>query len=440
MLSVGFGQVRIAAEDWRQFRGGEALSISSSSKLPSDWKEPPVAAWRTPIEGSGWSQPIVVGDKVFVSTAVAGKGGKPKGMSGGVMDPSTMGRGAKPKEPVAWKLVCLSMADGSVQWEQTAIEAIPAFGKHASNTFATETPAASSDTVFVYFGAAGYLSAHGFDGKQKWSKSLEPQKISNDFGTGSSLLLIEKEDPNASQLILQQYNEQSAVLMSLSPIDGREIWRAERPKGSAWSTPILWSNDGVDEIVTGGQGSVISYEASTGKERWRVGGLDTSFSCSLVADENAVYFGTSSPGSRAPIYAISKGHLGDLTLPKDAKSSDAILWSGFKSGAGMPSPVVVGDYVYFFGNTATCYQKKTGKEVYRKRMPGGTLVAGCPIVVGDRIYMFNEAGNMIIVKAGEEFEAIELATGAKDEVYWSTPAVSANSILVRSSDAVYCYR
>jgi outer membrane protein assembly factor BamB len=185
---------------------------------------------------------------------------------------------------------------------------------------------------------------------------------------------------------------------------------------------------------------VIAYDLASGKERWKLGGLDTSFSCSLVADESAVYFGTSSPGSRAPIYAIAKGHTGDLTLAKDATSSQSVLWSGFKSGAGMPSPVVVGDYLYFFGNTATCYEKKTGKEVYRKRMPGGTLVAGCPVVVGDKIYMFNESGNMIIVKSGPEFQAVELATGSKDEVYWSTPAVSSNSILVRSSDAIYCYR
>ena len=442
-LSLGLGVTstfEASAEDWRQFRGGSALSINSKSQLPENWTEPPQAAWRTPIPGSGWSQPIIVGDKVFVSSAVPSKGGKPKGMSGGVMDPSTMGKAAKPKDPVSWKLVCLSLANGQILWEQTAIEAIPAFAKHASNTFATETPAASNDTVFAYFGAAGFLAAYDFEGKQKWTKSLEPQKISNDFGTGSSLVLIEKDDPSQSRILLQEYNEQSAILLCINPADGQEIWRAERPKGSAWSTPILWSNDGTDEIVTGGQGSVIAYELASGKERWKLGGLDTSFSCSLVADESAVYFGTSSPGSRAPIYAVAKGHTGDLTLAKDATSSQSVLWSGFKSGAGMPSPVVVGDYLYFFGNTATCYEKKTGKEVYRKRMPGGTLVAGCPVVVGDKIYMFNESGNMIIVKSGPEFQAVELATGSKDEVYWSTPAVSSNSILVRSSDAIYCYR
>ena len=98
-LSLGLGVTstfEASAEDWRQFRGGSALSINSKSQLPENWTEPPQAAWRTPIPGSGWSQPIIVGDKVFVSSAVPSKGGKPKGMSGGVMDPSTMGKAAKP--------------------------------------------------------------------------------------------------------------------------------------------------------------------------------------------------------------------------------------------------------------------------------------------------------------------------------------------------------
>jgi hypothetical protein len=117
------------------------------------------------------------------------------------------------------------------------------------------------------------------------------------------------------------------------------------------------------------------------------------------------------------------------------------MWSGTKSGAGMPSPVIVGDYLYFFGNTATCYEKLTGKEIYRKRTPGGTLIAGCPVVVGDKIYMFNEAGNLIVVQAGTEYNVVaELSTGTKDEVYWSTPAVANGSLLIRSSEAIYCFR
>lgn len=426
---------RIKADDWRQFRGGSAMGVAKEAKFDPAWTDAPAPAWRTSVDGSGWSQPVVVGDRVYITTAVASDGSKPKGMMGGVMDPSTMGKGAKPKEPIQWRLVCLSLASGDVLWQETVAESVPAFGKHISNTFATETPAASDDAIYVFFGSAGVLASYDHQGKKQWSKSLEPQKISNDFGTGSSVLLA------GDQVLVQMYNEDSAVLVSYQAKDGSERWRADRQKGSAWSTPILWNNQGVAEVVTAGQGAVIAYDLNQGQERWRVGGLDTSFSCSLVADEKALYFGTASPGSQAPIYAVAAGHSGDLSLSKGEKTNKAVMWSGIKSGAGMPSPVVVGEYLYFFGNTATCYEKSTGKEMYRKRMPGGTLVAGCPVVVGEKIYMVNEVGQIIVLKAGPEFQILaELGTGSSDEVYWSTPAIVGDSLLVRSSDAIYCYR
>lgn len=423
------------AADWAQFRGGTAQSVATDSSLPQTWTEAPKPAWRTEIDGSGWSQPIVVGNRVFVTTAVAKNGGKPKGMMGGVLDLSTMGKAPKPKDPVQWRLVCLSLDTGEIVWQQTVADVVPAHGKHASNTFATETPAASGDTVYAMFGAAGILAAYDFDGKQKWNKSMGPQKISNDFGTGSSPVLV------GDQLFVQLYHDESAVLHCLNAADGVERWRAERGKGSSWSTPIIWENLGTREIVTAGQGAVISYDLSTGAERWRYAGLDTSFSCSVAADDKAVYFGTASPGSSAPMAAIAAGNLGDLSLTGSDNKSPAVLWSGTKSGAGMPSPVIVGDYLYFFGNTATCYDKRTGKEIYRKRLPGGTLAAGCPVVVGDKIYLVNELGNVLVIATGTQFNVLaELKTGTSGEIYWSTPAVANNSLLVRSSDAIYCYR
>jgi outer membrane protein assembly factor BamB len=435
MIPIAVIPNTVRSADWSQFRGGKAMSVAADAQLPASWPETPEPAWRAEIDGSGWSQPIVVGDLVFVTTAVGSKSVKPKGMTGGVMDPSTMGRAPKPKDAVEWRLVCLQLSDGKVLWQSKVAEAVPAFGKHASNTFATETPAASSDTVYAYFGAAGILTAYDFQGQAKWTRSFEPQKINNDFGTGSSVVLAD------DRLLIQMYNEDSAVLACLSAADGQEIWRASRDKGSAWSTPILWKNIDRTEVVTGGAGSVIAYDLADGSERWRVGGLDTSFSCSLVADPRAVYYGTASPGSRAPIGAVGAGHLGDLTHAKGQNKNDGVLWSGSKSGAGMPSPVVVGEYLYFFGNTITCYETQTGKEMYRKRTPGGKLIAGCPVVAGDRIYAVNEAGDTFVFATGPEYNVLaELKTGNKNEVYWATPAIAGDALLLRSSDALYCYR
>jgi outer membrane protein assembly factor BamB len=107
----------------------------------------------------------------------------------------------------------------------------------------------------------------------------------------------------------------------------------------------------------------------------------------------------------------------------------------------MPSPVVVGDLLFFFGNTATCLDKRTGAEMFRKRLPGGTTCVGSPLVIGDRIYVVNEKGTTVVLRAGPEYELLgESTIGPGDEVFWATPAVAGDALLIRSSDALYCIR
>lgn len=425
------------AADWSQFRGGEALGVAQDvPQLPGLKAGSGEVVWRSELPGSGWSQPIVVGERIYVTTAIDPSGRRPKGMAGGVMDLSTMGRGPVPKEPLDWKLFCLDGSTGKPIWESSLAVGKPEYGKHASNTFATETPAASESAIYSFVGPLGILVATDFEGKELWRKEFGPQSMNNQFGTGSSPLLA------GDRLVLQLFNQEYARIVCLSTKDGGELWRAEQPKGSAWSTPIIWDNRGTQEVIGAGQGHVIGYDLATGAERWRLGGLDTSFSCSVVADSEGLYFGTSSPGSRAPIYAIRAGQEGDLTLDDGETQSDAVAWSKFKSGAGMPSPVVVGDTLVFFGNTVVCYEKASGEELYRKRLTGGTLVAGCPVVVGDQIFVVNEDGVVISIAAGGEFKVTgEMKlVGSPDEVFWATPAVSSTGLLIRSSSALYLVR
>lgn len=434
------------AEDWPQFRGGTAQSLVSVARVPASWSGTDHVAWRTPIPGSGWSQPVVSGGRIFVTTAVGPAADKPTGM-GGAMSFSTWGMASSPKDPVQWRVLCLDPADGKILWSKTVVEEVPKYGKHASNTYATETPCASDDAIFAFFGGDGTLVALDREGNGLWRRGFGPQPITNQFGTGSSPVLyrgtkgVGAENGETDRLLLQLYNEDSARLHCLDPKTGTDLWTADRDKGTAWSTPVVWNNDGTMEVVTAGESSVIAYGLADGKERWRLGGLDTSFACSVVADGEAVYFGTSSPGSKAPVYAIARGHRGDLTLPKGQTASAAVLWSKNKSGAGMPSPVVVGDLLYFFGDKAVCYDKRTGAEKYRKRLPGGTPAVGCPLVIDDRIYLVNEQGRTVVLAVGPEFNVLaECSVGGGDEVFWATPALAGDSLLIRSSAAVYCIR
>jgi outer membrane protein assembly factor BamB len=426
---------QVPAADWNQFRGGESLSIAAETKLAGLESGQGSVAWRREIAGNGWAQPVIVGNKIFVTTAVDPDAKRPKGMMAGAMDLSTMGKVPEPKNELEWRLLCLDASTGEVVWDKLLVKAKPSYGIHASNTFATETPAASKSAIYTFIGAIGALVAMDFDGNELWRKDLGAQKIQNQFGTGSSPLLV------GDALVIQQYSEEFARMICLNTKDGSERWRAERDKGTSWSSPIAWKNGDAIEVIGAGQGMVIAYDLSSGQERWRLGGLDTSFSCSVVADSQGLYFGTSSPGSSAPIFAIRPGKTGDLTLGKDQTSSEAVMWSKTKSGAGMPSPVVIGDLLFFFGNTVVCYNKLSGEELFRKRMPQGTLAAGCPVVVGNNIYVVNEAGKLLTIPVSKEFAiAHELQVGPKEEVYWSTPAATADSLIIRSSDAIYAIR
>jgi outer membrane protein assembly factor BamB len=435
---AGHGWAAARGDEWSQFRGGAAVGNAGPRSLPLSWNDRTNVAWRVDIPGAGWSQPIESGGRIYLTTAVGRGADGPSGM-GGVMSMSTWGMGSAPKTPVQWRVLRLDPADGRIEWSRTVVEAVPKFAKHASNSYATETPCAAGDAIVAFFGGTGTLVALDREGKELWRREFGPQPIQNQFGTGSSPVF--RPDAAGGRLFLQLYNEDSARLHCLDPRTGADVWTAERGKGTSWSTPVVWDNAGTPEVVTAGQGSVIAYAVADGAERWRLTGLDTSFACSLAADGEGVYYGTSSPGSKAPVGAIRPGHTGDLTPPKGQATAPAVRWAKTKSGAGMPSPVVVGDLLYFFGDKAVCYDRLTGEEKYRKRLPGGTTAVGSPVVVGDRIYLVNEKGRTVVIQTGPEFKVLaESAVGGGDEVFWATPGVVGDALLIRSSTALYCIR
>ncbi len=61
--------------EWPGWRGLEREGRSDSAKAPTDWDATRNVRWKTPIPGQGHSSPIVVGDRVIVTTAyLTGRG------------------------------------------------------------------------------------------------------------------------------------------------------------------------------------------------------------------------------------------------------------------------------------------------------------------------------------------------------------------------------
>ncbi len=56
--------------DWPQWRGPAASGVAASSNPPTTWSESENVKWKVEVPGIGSSTPIILGDRVYVATAV----------------------------------------------------------------------------------------------------------------------------------------------------------------------------------------------------------------------------------------------------------------------------------------------------------------------------------------------------------------------------------
>src|ERR1041384_6846871 len=65
----------LPAEDWPQFRGPNGQGLSAARGLPVEWNATRNVAWKTAVPGEGWSSPVVVNDRVYLTSAISGTRG-----------------------------------------------------------------------------------------------------------------------------------------------------------------------------------------------------------------------------------------------------------------------------------------------------------------------------------------------------------------------------
>src|SRR5262245_10703268 len=117
------------SENWSQFRGSNLNGLVKDATLPLEWGPENQILWKVKLPGIGWSQPIVWGDRVFVTTAVSDKQAKPNAQNkgpglSGYTDLLSRGTVALPPplETYQWKVMCLDAATGKTLWERLARE------------------------------------------------------------------------------------------------------------------------------------------------------------------------------------------------------------------------------------------------------------------------------------------------------------------------------
>lgn len=309
----------------------------------------------------------------------------------------------------------------------------PAFIIHPSNTYATESPATDGRHVFTYFAAAGILAAFDLAGNKAWQVELGAYRAGNGFGSGTSLTVHD------GKVFVQCDNDEKSFVAAFAVDSGTEIWRHARNGRTSWATPLVWNMDGKTVLVTCSAGRVTGHKLETGEAMWMLDGFDGSFSASPAADGGRLFFGNSGPGSRGPLACVEAGAIGELEYTL-GQSSKHVPWTRAGSGPGLASPVASKGLVYVSGGTGilSCYESATGERVYQKRLPGAGSIAASLWIAGDKLFALDESGKTFVVKAGREFEVLE--TNQIEDLFWSTPAIAGESLLLRGADRLYCIR
>ena len=61
------------AQDWPQFRGPDGQGHAAATSLPQKWADDaPNIKWSVPIDGLGWSSPVLADGKIWLTTATDG--------------------------------------------------------------------------------------------------------------------------------------------------------------------------------------------------------------------------------------------------------------------------------------------------------------------------------------------------------------------------------
>jgi outer membrane protein assembly factor BamB len=425
------------AADFPQFRGANGAGMAEATSIPMNWSTNENVAWKVEVPGAGWSQPVLIGERLYLTTAVSDKNLKPKDFSDGVKMPQSMGLGGLNKAPntvIQWQVHCYNATTGERLWAETVAEGKPKFPIHPSNTYATESPVADADGIYAFFGATGTVAALNHQGQIRWRQELGAFATSSGFGTGSSLAIYN------GKVFVQHFTNGSGILICFDTKTGDQVWRVDREKKeSSWSSPIVWKNNLRVELLSSGNDLICSYDPDSGRELWRLSNVKSPTACSIAADSRQIYFGGSDPFSTGPLFAMQAGASGDVSPKKKNETFEKCSWYEAKGGPGMPSPVSSGTYVYVVDkNILKCYDAATGDRLYQNRLSWSSMVAASPIVIGDKLLVISESGDAALIKVGREFEVV--GGGKLDDVFWSTPAIGEGAIYFRGVDALYCVR
>lgn len=388
----------LAVGDWPEFRGPTCDGISTAGNVPVEWSATENIAWKQTIPGSGWSSPVIVDGKIYLTTATD----------------------SAETDDLSLRVLRINTIDGQIEWDVEVLRPDVEVAKriHHKNSLASPTAIVAGNRLYAHFGHMG-TAALDLDGNIIWRQtdlSYDPKHGNGGSPTVVGDLLAFSSDGNDTQFVV-----------ALDRATGELRWKTARETEArmkfSFSTPLAINVDGTQQIVSAGSGFVAAYLPADGSELWRVD-YDEGYSVvpRPVLAHNHVY--VSSGFMRPSLFAIDPHDAsGDVTATN-------VTWQHDRGVPHTASLLVVGDEIYFVSDSgvASCLDAHNGEEHWSKRL-GGNFSAS-PVFADGRLYFVNEDGTTYVVRTGTDYEL--LATNELAERALASPAVDEGAIYIRT--------
>lgn len=372
------------------FRGPFGDGVAFQKNTPIDWNGAggKNVVWKVKVPKSGFSSPIIWGDKLFVTGADA----------------------------QARMVYCYDKNSGKLVWEAAAdnIQGSPSgVPKVTADTgLAAPTMATDGRAVFAIF-ATGDVLALDMSGKRLWARNIGVPD--NHYGHGSSLIVYK------NKLLIQYDTNRAGKLLALDTQTGNTVWETLRNSKISWSSPILVNTGSRTEVILTTNPNVNGYDPETGKELWNIACLSGEVGPSAGYADGMVF----AANEYAKLVGIKIGG-----------GTPEIAWEADEFLPEVSSPLAVNGLLYIatsYGVLA-CYDAKSGEKLWNQEY-GGSFYSS-PVYADGKVYITDMTGKTYIVKATRDYQLVGSPELGEKAV--CSPIFQDEKLYLRGMNNLYC--
>ncbi len=396
----------LCADNWTQFRGMQGDGLVANDQLPIEWSETKNVRWFSQIAGLGWSSPVVVDNRIYLTTAVAEKENQ-KLLEGSQQ----------------LRLICLDSRDGRELFSRQVLEQDEDAPKvHGKNSHASPTPVVDGERIFLHFGHQGTVSTD-MEGNVLWTNRENAYPPTH--GNGASPVIV------GELLIVTCDGGPDPCTLALDKKTGKEIWRTPRnvevDRKFSFCTPSIFKIEGKDQLISAGSNIVQSLDPRDGSVIWSVQYDGYSVVPKPIMNQGLVFICTGF--GPTTLLAIDPSGRGDVT-------ETHVRWKYKSQNVPKTSSLIAyRDQVIMASDqgVSAAVDCKTGNELWKKRL-GGNYSAS-PMLNGDLIYFQSEQGDATVMRLEEEPQ--EIAKSTLPGRIFASFAVIENDLLIRAEAGLY---